>query len=86
MIKNYRGYAYFDNNPEIVKIFEDLEDFHNYCRMELAPFNEADLYNRGSWVWRGYEKYKKSTTNSVDRIDKPRDTERKPYLGKKPRY
>jgi hypothetical protein len=82
MIKNYRGYAYFENNPEIVKIFEDLEDFHNYCRMELVPFNEADLYNRGSWVWRGYEKSKKIHSNHSGE----RSTERKPYLGKKPRY
>ena len=56
MPKNYRGYAYFDNNPEIVKIFEDLEAFHEYCRMEMLPYNERDLYNRGSWVWRNYEK------------------------------
>jgi hypothetical protein len=81
MIKNYRGYAYFDNNPEIVKIFNDLEAFHNFCRMEMAPFNEADLYNRGSWVWRNYEKSLRSKGDSG--TDRP---ERKPYQGKNPRY
>jgi hypothetical protein len=63
MPKNYRGYAYFENNPDIVKIFDDLEKFHDYCRMELAPFNEGDLYNRSSWVWRNYEKKTKQKTD-----------------------
>lgn len=64
MIKNYRGYPYFENNPEIVKIFSDLEEYLDYCRMELVPYNEADLYNRSSWVWRGFEKYKKSQADA----------------------
>jgi hypothetical protein len=41
------------------------------------PFNEADLYNRGSKVWQSYER---ST-----RPRKPWTGERKPYLGKNPR-
>ena len=51
MAKNYKGYAYFDNRPEIVKIFNDLEALHDFCRFELLPFNQADLYNRQSEVW-----------------------------------
>ena len=71
MPKNYRGYAYFENNPEIVKIFDDLEAFHNYCRMELLPYNEADLYNRSSWVWRNYEKSLKPKTDfSADKTER----------------
>ena len=81
MIKNYRGYAYFDNNPEIVKIFEDLEAFQDHCRMEMLPFNEADLYNKSSWVWRHYEKKNKPKPAFAN--ERP---ERKPYLGKNPRY
>jgi hypothetical protein len=48
MARNYRGYAYFDNNPQIVKIFDDLEALHDFCRFELLPFNQADLYNKNS--------------------------------------
>lgn len=71
MVKNYRGYAYFENNPEIVKIFEDLEAFHDYCRMEMLPYNERDLYNRSSWVWRNYEKSLKPKSDfSVDKSDR----------------
>lgn len=51
MARNYKGYAYFDNNPNIVKIFDDLEALHDFCRFELLPFNQADLYNRNSEVW-----------------------------------
>jgi len=51
MAKNYKGYAYFDNRPDIVKIFDDLEALHDFCRFELLPFNEADLYNKTSQVW-----------------------------------
>ena len=37
--------------PEVSKIFDDLEALHDFCRFELLPFNEADLYNRESKVW-----------------------------------
>jgi len=78
MAKNYKEISYFSTRPDIVKIFDDLEAFHNYCRLELHPFDESHLYNRESWVWRNFEKSK--------RPKKPFTGERKPYLGKNPRY
>jgi len=78
MAKNYKDYSYFDNRSDIVKIFDDLEAFHDFCRMELFPFNEADLYNRESWAWRNFDKSR--------RAKKPFTGERKPYMGKNPRY
>ena len=75
MAKNYKDYAYFENRPDIVKIFDDLEAFHNFCRFEMAPFDESHLYNRESWAWRNFEKSK--------RPKKAWDGERKPYQGKK---
>jgi hypothetical protein len=74
-IKNYKDYAYFENRPDVVKIFDDLEAFHNFCRLEMAPFDESHLYNRESWAWRNFEKSK--------RPKKAWDGERKPYQGKK---
>ena len=56
MAKNYRDVNYWESKPEIVKIFDDLEKFHDFCRFEMAPFDEAHLYNRDSWVWRNFEK------------------------------
>ena len=46
--------SYFESRPDIVKLFDDLEAFHDFCRFELLPFNEADLYNRASPVWNQY--------------------------------
>ena len=55
---------------EVVKIFNDLEALHDFCRFELMPFNEADLYNRSSYVWRAFENSK--------RPRKPWNGDRKP--------
>jgi hypothetical protein len=30
--------------PEVIKIFDDLEEWLNYCRFNLLSFNPADLY------------------------------------------
>jgi hypothetical protein len=78
MAKNYKEVSYFSTRPDIVKLFEDLEAFHNWCRSELCEFNEGHLYNRESWQWRNFDKSR--------RPKKPFTGERKPYLGKNPRY
>ena len=54
MAKNYRDINYWESKPEIVKIFDDLEKFKDFCRFELLPFDEANLYNRESQVWNQY--------------------------------
>ena len=56
MSKVQKTGSYLQNRPEVSKIFDDLEVFHDFCRFELMPFNPADLYNRSSWVWRAYER------------------------------
>lgn len=77
-LKNYKDQSYFENRPDIVKIFEDLEAFHEWCRFEMAPFDESHLYNRESWAWRNFDKSR--------RPKKAFTGERKPYQGKNPRY
>ena len=54
MAKNYRDINYWESKPEVVKIFDDLEKFHDYCRFEMVEFNEANLYNRDSEIWNRY--------------------------------
>jgi hypothetical protein len=54
MARNYRGYAYFDNRPDIVKIFDDLESLLEFCRWEFLPYNQSDLYNKESEVWKRF--------------------------------
>jgi len=51
MAKNYKAISYFEDRPDVVKIFDDLEAFHNFCRLEMCEFNEANLYNRSSDIW-----------------------------------
>jgi hypothetical protein len=79
MAKNYKEYKYFENRLDIVKIFDDLEAFRDWCCLEMAPFDESFLYNRESWAWRNFEKSRRPKRPDGTR-------ERKPYLGKNPKY
>ena len=42
-------------DPLMKKIFDDLDDFRDYCRFEGKPFHEASLYKKGDRVWEGYQ-------------------------------
>lgn len=35
--------------PEVIKIFEELEDYHDYCRFQLCKFDAADLFKSKNW-------------------------------------
>ena len=35
--------------PEVIKIFEELEDFHDHCRFNLRKFDPADLFKSAEW-------------------------------------
>lgn len=35
--------------PEVVKIFEELEAYHDHCRFELKKFDQADLFKSKEW-------------------------------------
>jgi len=48
--------TYFERRPDIVKIFDDLEAYLNFCRIELLPYNPADLYNKHAKTWQIYER------------------------------
>ena len=63
--------TYFERRPDIVKIFNDLDTLRDFCRIELLPFNEADLYNKYAKVWQIFER--------ENRPRKPWNGERKPY-------
>ena len=85
MAKNYNDINYFETRADIVKIFDDLEKLHDFCRIEMLPFNEADLYNRQSRVWQQYERNSRPR-KPWNGEKKPWSGERKPYQGKNPRY
>jgi hypothetical protein len=45
-------------NTVVNKIFNDLEEFYNYCRFEGQVFNEADRYKSDARAWQAYTKYR----------------------------
>jgi hypothetical protein len=63
MAKNYKAISYFEDRPDVVKIFDDLEAFHNFCRFEMCEFNEANLYNRSSDIWNRFYHYNRKKSN-----------------------
>lgn len=66
---------YLVMKPEVSKIFEDLEAYHDWCRWELAPFNEAELYKKNSPVYSAYlaSKRPKRPYNNQARTGKKRN-------------
>ena len=71
MAKNYNDYNYFENRPDVVKVFDDLEAYHNWCRFELREFNPAELYKKDAPNYSAYLLSKRP---------------RRPYQGKNPRF
>ena len=51
-------------NPVVNKVFNDLEEFRDYCTTETdrsgnpLPFDEANLYNERAWIWKNFQKWK----------------------------
>jgi hypothetical protein len=39
------------------KVFNDLDEYRDYCRFEGKVFNEKALYNRDDKNWQSYLKY-----------------------------
>jgi hypothetical protein len=68
--KNIQNTLYM--KPEVTKIFDDLDAWLDHCRFNLLNFDEKDLYRS--------QEYK-----NFQRWSQPR-SERKPYLGKNPRF
>ena len=57
--------------PEVTKIFDDLDAWLDHCRFNMIRFNEADLYKS-----KDYKDFSRAKNGG----------ERRPYLGKNPRY
>lgn len=44
-------------NPQLNKIFDDLEKYLEFCRNFGYKYDEVDLYNNKSYVFRQFTKY-----------------------------
>jgi len=47
----------FRTNPRVTEIFDDLEQYEEFCKDYGYRYNEADLYNFKSYAWQQYTKY-----------------------------
>lgn len=45
---------YLTMKPEVTKIFDDLESYHDWCRFELCEFNAAHLYDKTNPIYKMY--------------------------------
>ena len=49
---------YLVAKPEVTKIFNDLEAWHDHCRLELIDYNPADLYRSKAYKdWQRTQEY-----------------------------
>lgn len=46
---------------EVVKIFDDLEDYLRFCKVFGWNYNEADLYDSNSPAYSSYVRFKSGT-------------------------
>ncbi len=86
MAKNYKDYVYFENRPDVVKVWEDLEAWHDYCRFNLLDFNPAHLYKSPEYKEFARKKNGNYRFQGKNGNAKFNNGERKPYQGNKPRY
>ena len=47
----------YKSNNRVNQIFEDLENYLDFCKTFGYRYDEADLYNGRSYVFRQYTKY-----------------------------
>ena len=47
-------------NPAVNKVFNDLDQYRDYCRFEGKVFDEKALYNKQDPNWIAYQKYVRS--------------------------
>ena len=65
---------YFERKPEVVKIFNDLEDWLNHCREHLLKFDQADLYK--SKEYRDFVAVKNSKQHQKPRLNNIKQQQR----------
>jgi hypothetical protein len=62
---------YLTMKPEVSRVFDDLDAYLDFCRIELRDFNPAHLYDKNNDNYRAF-------------LDSKRP--RRPYQGKNPRF
>lgn len=83
-MKNYKDISYFVENPEVSEIFDDLEEYLDFCRMELREYDPTTLYKMSSETYREFLMFKKyGDKYRNNRIKNIKHPNRKKYRAKK---
>lgn len=45
------------SNPRVAELFDDLDQYLDFCRDYGYRYNEADLYNFKSYAWQQFSKF-----------------------------
>ena len=45
------------HNPRVIEIFDELEEYLEFCQDYGYRYNEADLHNFKSYAWQQYSKF-----------------------------
>ena len=45
------------HNPRVIELFEELEQYLEFCQDYGYRYNEADLHNFKSYAWQQYNKF-----------------------------
>lgn len=56
------GKPVFKPNPRVLQVFDDLENFYDFCRNHGYRFNEGDLYNWKSYAFQQFNKHLQGKT------------------------
>ena len=70
-----KAMSYWEEKPEVVNIFDDLDKFRVFCRNYGFKFDEKDLYNKNSRTWQFFldpSKLRKNRNKSKDKFAKGR--------------
>lgn len=46
-----------NTSAQVKQIFDDLDNYRNFCRDHGYRFNEADLYNTKNYIFRQFQKF-----------------------------
>ena len=57
--------------PEVTKIFDDLDEWLNYCRFNLINYNPADMYR--SQVYKSFQREKEYLERKARRDARAKD-------------
>jgi hypothetical protein len=58
MTKNYKQISYFEDRPEAsVEIFEELENFLEFCRDYGYVYDEANRGKMSNYAWQQFSKF-----------------------------